>query len=220
MVERYSYDVFGEPTIYDYAAHQEVEESSVGNPYMFTGRRYDSETGNYYYRARYYEPYIGRFMSSDPLGTTPDDKNIGFEPTMQYEDGMNLYAYVGNNPVNMKDPQGLALAWSPTPGGYGHISSGPLNKPGGRCCKKRKPIYKILGMSAWRCTSHTLDLAWNRWGGSATPVFVGTVGWAVGGPIGTGAAAGAGLQGAVSFGNCISRICVRYGRYDSCGRCR
>jgi RHS repeat-associated protein len=36
--------------------------SEVGNPYMFTGRNYDSETGLYYYRARYYKPAIGRFL--------------------------------------------------------------------------------------------------------------------------------------------------------------
>ncbi len=57
VAESYSYDVFGTPN----------NTSSVGNPYMFTGRRYDSETGLYYYRARYYKPSIGRFTSRDPV---------------------------------------------------------------------------------------------------------------------------------------------------------
>jgi len=82
IVERYSYDVFGEPN----------RVSAVSNRYMFTGREYDSETGNYYYRARYYKPDIGRFMSADPIG---------------YEAGLNLYTYVANNPINNIDPLGL-----------------------------------------------------------------------------------------------------------------
>ena len=47
-------------------------KSALDNPYMFTGRRFDDETGLYYYRARYYSPGIGRFMSADPLWTVPD----------------------------------------------------------------------------------------------------------------------------------------------------
>ena len=107
IVERYSYDVFGEPTIRD-ANGTVIEESSVGNPYMFTGREYDGETGNYYYRARYYSPAIGRFLSADLLGTVPDGgENNLFDPTYQYEDGINLYTYVGNNPISLRDPEGL-----------------------------------------------------------------------------------------------------------------
>ncbi len=91
LVERYEYDVYGKPTIYD-TNDTVLTESSVGNPYMFTGRRYDTETGLYYYRARYYDPNIGRFLQPDPIG---------------YKAGLNLYTYVGNNPINRKDPRGL-----------------------------------------------------------------------------------------------------------------
>jgi len=73
VIERYSYDVFGEPTIYD-PSHEPRATSDVNNPYMFTGRNYDSKTGLYYYRARYYSPYIGRFLQTDPIRfATPQD---------------------------------------------------------------------------------------------------------------------------------------------------
>ena len=57
VVDSYTYDVFGRPDT----------TSSVGNPYMFTGRRFDTETGLYYYRFRYYKPDIGRFLQTDPI---------------------------------------------------------------------------------------------------------------------------------------------------------
>ena len=83
-VQTYEYSVFGEPA---------VEDANHTNPYMFAGRRYDIEIGLYYNRARYYNPYTGRFLQTDPSG---------------YGDGMNWYAYCGNDPVGRVDPSGLA----------------------------------------------------------------------------------------------------------------
>ncbi len=72
---------------------------SFGNPlsgadhsgYAFTGREWDPETGLYYYRARYYDPRLGRFTSEDPIGL---------------RGGLNLYHYVFNNPAKSTDPFG------------------------------------------------------------------------------------------------------------------
>jgi RHS repeat-associated protein len=79
---------------YAYSPYGKVDQaSSFGNPYLYTGREYDEETGLSYYRARYYDARTGRFLQTDQVG---------------YNGGLNLYAYVGNNPQSWIDPRGLA----------------------------------------------------------------------------------------------------------------
>ncbi len=77
-----------------YGPFGEQLSTSGSSPNMlgYTGRELDSETGLYYYRARYYDPEIGRFLNEDPLG---------------FEAGINFYAYCSNNPINFNDPDGL-----------------------------------------------------------------------------------------------------------------
>ncbi|NPU86113.1 MAG: RHS repeat-associated core domain-containing protein [Syntrophaceae bacterium] len=85
LVQRYEYDSFGNPG----AIHPLINQ-----PYAFTGREYDPETGLYYYRARYYDPKAGRFITRDPIGFAGGD--------------VNLFSYVWNGPATHVDPFGLA----------------------------------------------------------------------------------------------------------------
>ncbi|MGH9832577.1 MAG: RHS repeat-associated core domain-containing protein, partial [Blastocatellia bacterium] len=80
IVERQIYEAFG------------ASAGSSLTRYAYTGRELDTEAALYYYRARYYNSRIGRFISEDPIG---------------FDGGVNFYAYVRNNPVNWVDPFGL-----------------------------------------------------------------------------------------------------------------
>jgi RHS repeat-associated protein len=75
VAKSYIYDSFG--SVLD-------QSGTVENSYTYAGRELDSESGLYYFRTRYYDPRIGRFLRKDPVGLIA---------------GVNLYAFVGNNPV-------------------------------------------------------------------------------------------------------------------------
>ena len=81
--------------------------------YAFTGREWDTETGLYNYRARYYDPAIGRFLSRDPLG--PNGGSTG------------LYEYVRNSPVGWRDPTGMRQ--DPVVAGAVGVGTGVITLP-------------------------------------------------------------------------------------------
>lgn len=56
---------------------QTASSGSLTNPFQYTGREFDTETGLYYYRARYYDPSTGRFLSEDPIGFSGVDNSAG-----------------------------------------------------------------------------------------------------------------------------------------------
>jgi RHS repeat-associated protein len=96
IVERCEYLDYGEPECSD-ASGSTIPRSTIGNDCLFTGRRYDWETGHYSYRTRYFDPVCGRFISRDAVGMWADQGNLG-----------NAYTYAGNNPGARVDPFGLS----------------------------------------------------------------------------------------------------------------
>lgn len=86
VVERDAYDAYGAPT---------TLPEGIGNPYLFTGRQLDTETGIYFYRARYHDPLKGRFLQRAPSERFA---------------GNNLYEYVDSRPTYLSDPNGHPLA--------------------------------------------------------------------------------------------------------------
>ena len=90
VAQSYTYDSFGNLT---------TSSGSVTNFVRYTAREFDTETGLYYYRARYYDPVGGRFLSEDPT---------------RFSGGPNFYSYTKNNPILLVDPTGqnaIPIPW-------------------------------------------------------------------------------------------------------------
>lgn len=96
VIERYQYSLFGAIKAVTDSAGQQISTAAVNTPFKFTGREWDNETGLYYFRARYYDPNIGRFLQEDS-----DPGQIDKPTTVT-----NRYAYAGNSPQIYKDPTG------------------------------------------------------------------------------------------------------------------
>ena len=92
VVERYRYDAYGACTVLDADGSADSDGiSDVLNPYAFTGRRTELESGLMQYRNRCYAPALGRFISRDPAG---------------YADAYDLYLYATDRPTFAGDPMG------------------------------------------------------------------------------------------------------------------
>ena len=96
VLEQYEYNAQGQFHIFN-GSETDITSSgtAIANDLLYTGRNYDYETGNYFYRARYYNPQLGRFISRDPLSGA------------EFSQGANLYAYCQNNFLNATDPTGM-----------------------------------------------------------------------------------------------------------------
>lgn len=83
VAQSYTFDSFG---------NQTASSGSLTNPFQYTAREFDPETGVYYYRARYYDPTVARFLSEDGL---------------RFRGGINFYSYAADSPLNYVDPSGF-----------------------------------------------------------------------------------------------------------------
>lgn len=126
-----SYDAFG------------IQTGNLASRYGFTGRENDSFTGLMHYRARQYDPKIGRFISEDPIGFAGGD--------------INLYGYVRNMPLWFRDPTGLqpgadVMAYPPfwqavASGGWSYCGGGIFDC---NCCRRwtrTRSRYRLLSGS-------------------------------------------------------------------------
>jgi RHS repeat-associated protein len=84
IANTYTYDSFGKLT---------ASTGSITNRFQYTAREFDTETGIYYYRARYFDPASGRFLSED---------------TLRFKTNVNFYPYAVNAPIRFNDPLGLS----------------------------------------------------------------------------------------------------------------
>lgn len=98
VVVRYRYDAWGK-----LKSTTGTLASTVGkyNPIRYRGYVYDTETQLYYLNTRYYNPDMGRFINADSYASTGDELL-----------GSNMFAYCGNNPVNMTNPTGELPDWA------------------------------------------------------------------------------------------------------------
>ena len=83
---------YGDPVAIDAYDEYGIPGADNEGRFQYTGQAWIAELGLYHYKARFYSPTLGRFLQTDPIG---------------YGDGMNIYNYVGGDPVNFTDPLGL-----------------------------------------------------------------------------------------------------------------
>ncbi|MFL6519612.1 MAG: RHS repeat-associated core domain-containing protein [Chthoniobacterales bacterium] len=135
IIERYTYDAFGQPSVTDVWGNSRGTTSADGNRFMFKGREWIPELRIYDYRHRHYNPSLGRFLQTDPMGLQTEGAKLSAEQKALFSPGgvapdaftsseMNLYRYCGDDPVDKSDPTGLLTVIVP---GYGPGQSEDAN---------------------------------------------------------------------------------------------
>jgi RHS repeat-associated protein len=127
LANTYTYDSFGKVI---------GSTGSLVNPFQYTGRESDPETGLNYYRFRYYDPNSGRFLSEDPI---------------TFEGGIDFYSYVRNHPSDYVDPFGLARRLPGPPGGRSGFPPPPVPNPIPNPIASAYAAYKqCTGPNPWK----------------------------------------------------------------------
>ena len=114
VVESYDYDGWGRVQVYD-SESMPLSASGIGNRYAFQGREVSWATGLIYFRARWYDPVTGRWLSKDPIGISG---------------GLNQYVAFGGNPVRFSDPMGLREEWTDLENGVYDSQATPVYNTG------------------------------------------------------------------------------------------
>ena len=139
-VGKYSYTAFGECEI-----ETDTNGIATKNPIRYRGYYFDEETGFYYLKTRYYDPETGRFITIDDISyLAPDTIN-----------GLNLYAYCGNNPVMYVDPSGT-FNWKFWEWDWRKIGLAALGLPGLGAFRAYNSA-KSLGEDGWSLFGYTLS---------------------------------------------------------------
>lgn len=123
-----------------------IPGASNAGRFQYTGQAWIPELGMYHYKARIYSPYLGRFLQTDPVG---------------YEDQVNLYAYVGNDPVNRVDPTGRngeqVARWAQRMNGNtDYQERDPEPRVGGRMAAVWR-LFGVAGVDAPKCNFFVYD---------------------------------------------------------------
>ncbi len=211
VVERYAYEMTGKRTIYAANGTTVRSTSSFGNHFGYTNRWHDAESDLMYFRARFYNPLTGEFLSRDPAG---------------FVDGISLYR--GYMDVNYVDPSGLQTVRCRCYSGWldGDVFGSTTdvqvecNRVLDDCC--RKACSKLGGWTGTYTAQNTETVSYKKWEDylltteslhpydpvdlwltrgklAAGTVAVGAVGWAAGIIWGPGAISGAAHYGRSSF---------------------
>jgi RHS repeat-associated protein len=116
-----------------------LTRSSVGSPFLFQGQYFDYDAGLFYLRARFYDPYSGMFFEPDPLG---------------YEDSVNHYAGLANNPASLRDPSGLRIKGATDRMYFAHLRSCGYKEPVLRLIERIHPTLSAMGMTDLEIAAH------------------------------------------------------------------
>ncbi|GEM_PF-3022932 len=146
LVEKYEYDPYGRTyiTAPDGPARP---VSAYGNPFAWTGQRYDPAVRLYHFWARSYWPTLGRWLQRDPLG---------------YVDGVGLYEYVGGQATEMADPLGLAPNPPEAIGGFEDFSRWIVAPPSPKPTPGTGPGYN-QGFNDWLARDFWLPYHSDDW---------------------------------------------------------